>query len=307
MKEVLLVIDEDPIYSKKFCNQANKLLGKKYNFLTFQNINTVRKYADENKVEGLVVSDSFAENLDDIKTKSIYLLNEKDKKTRQEGKRNYIYKLQNVKNILEEIDKDIDNKNYKKRIETSDACKLFLYYSPTYIKNKLEIVKRIAKVISKKKRVLIIDLDEFDNYKGSVGLSNIIYDYKDNTLNEEKLSREIVTEKEQDIIKSVTYPEDFNVINNIDIANIINEITKLKYDFIFINADTSYVKCQYILNDADSVAIMRDKDAGKIDKLKAYLKNENQLDLKRVTVFDIAKLDKAYLTAFCKQCFLEKE
>lgn len=164
-------------------------------------------------------------------------------------------------------------------------------------------MKRISKAISKKKRVLIIDLDELDNYKGSVGLSNIIYDYKENTLNEEKLNREIVTEKDQDIIKSVTYPEDFNVVTNIDIANIVNEITKLGYDFIFINADNSYVKCQYILNDADSVVVMRDKDATKIDKLKAYLKNENQLDLKKITVFDIAKLDKAYLTAFVSNAF----
>lgn len=307
MKEILMVMDEDPVYSKKFCNQANKLLGKKYNFLTFSNLKHMKKYADENQVEGLVVSESFADNIDDIKAKSIYLLNEKDKKTRQEGKRNYIYKLQNVKNVLEVIDKDIDKKNAKGKCKINEACKLILYYSPTYIKNKLEIVKRISKAISKKKRVLIIDLDELDNYKGSVGLSNIIYDYKENTLNEEKLNREIVTEKDQDIIKSVTYPEDFNVVTNIDIANIVNEITKLGYDFIFINADNSYVKCQYILNDADSVVVMRDKDATKIDKLKAYLKNENQLDLKKITVFDIAKLDKAYLTAFCKQCFFDKE
>lgn len=73
----------------------------------------MKKYADENQVEGLVVSESFADNIDDIKARSIYLLNEKDKKTRQEGKRNYIYKLQNVKNVLEVIDKDIDKKNAK--------------------------------------------------------------------------------------------------------------------------------------------------------------------------------------------------
>lgn len=306
MKEILMVMDEDPVYSKKFCNQANKLLGKKYNFLTFSNLKLMKKYAEENPVEGLVVSESFADNIDDIKAKSIYFLNEKDKKTRQEGKRNYIYKLQNVKNVLEVIDKDIDKKNLKSKSKTGEACKLFLYYSPTYIKNKLEIVKRISKVISKKKKVLIIDLDEFENYKGSVGLSNIIYDYKENSLTEEKLRREIVTEKDQEIIKSVTYPEDFNVVTNIDIANIVNEITKLGYDFIFINADASYVKCQYILNDADSVVVMRDKESSKVDKLKAYLKNENQLDIKKITVFDLAKLDKAYLAAFCKQCFLEK-
>ena len=150
---------------------------------------------------------------------------------------------------------------------------------------------------------MIVDLDEFDNYKGNVGLSNVIYDYKENTLNEEKLNREIVTEKEQDIIKSVTYPEDFNVVSNIDIANILNEMTKLSYDYIFVNADTSYIKCQYILNDADSVVVMRDKDMTKLDKLKSYLKNENQTDLNKVTLFDISKIDKAYLSAFCKHCF----
>ena len=60
MKEIIMVMDEDPIYSKKFCNQANKLFGKKYNFLTFSNINQMKKYADDNKVEALVVSETFA-------------------------------------------------------------------------------------------------------------------------------------------------------------------------------------------------------------------------------------------------------
>ena len=306
MKEILMVVDEDSTYSKKFCNQANKILGKKYNFITFSSEKHIKKYCEENKVLGMVVSDTYASNMDDSGIKAIYILNEKDKSKRKEGKRTYIYKLQNIKNILEIIDEDINKENEKYKRKTEYTCKLFLYYSPYYIKNKLEIIKRIAKIISKKKRVLIVDLDEFDNYKGNVGLSNLIYDYKENTLNEEKLNREIVTEKEQDIIKSVTYPEDFNVVSNIDIANILNEMTKLSYDYIFVNADTSYIKCQYILNDADSVVVMRDKDMTKLDKLKSYLKNENQTDLNKVTLFDISKIDKAYLSAFCKHCFSNK-
>ena len=307
MKEVLIVMDEDPAYSKKFCNQANKLLGKKYNFLTFANMKFVKEYADENKVEGLVISDSFDENADDIKSRSYYILNEKEKKARREGKRTYVYKLQNIKNVLEVIDKDIEKKNEKNKGKINESCKLFLYYSPVSIKNKLEIVIRIAKAISKKKKVLVVDIDEFDNYKGSVGLSNIIYGYKENILSTEKLQHEIIAEKNYEILNSVTYPEDFNVITNVDIANIINEIGKLNYDYIFVNADTSYVKSQYIFNDADAVILMRDKDTAKSDKLKAYLKNENQLDLKKVTILDMTKLDKAYLTAFCKQLFSDKE
>ena len=306
MKEIIMVMDEDPIYSKKFCNQANKLLGKKYNFLTFSNINQMKKYADENKVEGLIVSELFLENIDDVKVKELYVLNEKEKKNRKEGKKTFVYKLQNVKSILEVVDNEISKRNEKNKGKTNEACKLVLYYSPSYIKNKLELVKRIAKAISKKKRVLIVDFDEFDNYKGSVGLSNVFYDYKENVLNEEKLMHEIVTDKEQDMIKSVTYPEDFNVVNGIDIANIINEMTKLSYDYVFVNADMSYLKCQYIINDADNIILIRAKDDIKNDRFKSYLKSENQIDMKKVTILDMEKLDRAYLTAFCKHCFKDK-
>ena len=303
MKEIIIVMDVDPIYSKKFCNQANKLLGKKYNFITFNNVKQMKKYAEDNKVEALVTTDQFVENFDDVKAKELYLLNEKDKKTRKEGKKTYIYKLQNVKGILDVLDSDIGKKYDKNKDKLNESCKLILYYSPTHIKNKFELVKRIAKVISKKKKVLIVDFDEFDNYKGMVGLSNIIFDYKESLLDKERLMKEITTEKEQDFIKSVTYPEDFNVISNIDLANIVNEITKLNYDYIFVNADMSFVKCQYILNDADSMVLIRGKDNTKSDKFKSYLKNENQIDIKKVTILDMEKLDKAYLSAFCKQCF----
>ena len=307
MKEIIMVMDDDPIYSKKFCNQANKLYGKKYTFLTFANLKLMRKYAEDNKVESLVVTENFIENLDDVKVKSFYILNEKDKKTRREGKKIYVYKLQNVKLILDVIDSDLNKKIEKNKGKVNEECKMLLYYSPQYIKNKYEIVKRLAKLMSKKKRVLVLDLDEFSNYKGNVGLSNIIFDYKEDMISEEKLKKEIMVEKDIDFIKSVTYPEDFNVINNIDLANIVQEIVKLGYDFVFVNADMSYIKCQYLLMDADGVVIMKDKDKEIIDMFKAYLKTENNFDYKKITEFDVGKLDKAYASAFCKYLLSDKE
>lgn len=307
MKEVIMIMDEDPTYSKRFCNQANKIFGKKYTFLTFANLKLMKKYADENKVESLVVSDSYIENVDDVKVKSYYILNEKEKKLRREGKKTYVYKLQNAKSILDVIDLDLNKKNEKNKGKVNEACKLLLYYSPSYIKSKYEIVKRIAKNVSKKKKVLVLDLDEFENFKGNVGLSNIIFDYKENIISDEKLKKEIIEDKEVELIKSVTYPEDFNVINNIDLANIVNEIVKLGYDFVFVNADMSFVKCQYILNDSDKVIIMKNKNADLVDKFKSYLKGENIIDIKKITEFDVDKLDRAYLSAFCKHCMESDE
>ena len=303
MKDIILVMDDDATYSKKFCNQAIKLYGKKYLFLAFTNFTSMRNYSNENKVESLIISDTFIEQLDDIKANSFYLLNEKNKKLKREGKKNYIYKLQNVKEILRIVDEDINKKNERKETAISGRSKLCVFYSPLYIKNKIEIIKKIAKVLSKKIKVLIVDLDELDNYKGNVGLSNIIFNYKENNLNIENLKKEITNEKEQDFVKSVTYPEDFNVINNIDLANIINEIRNMDYDYVFVNADMSYVKCQYISNDADNLFIMKDKDNDKFDKFKSYLKNENQIDYKKITEFDLSKVDKSYIIAFSKQCF----
>ena len=306
MKDIILVMDEDPVYSKRFCNQANKMYGKKYSFLTFANIKLMRKYAEENKAESLVVSQSFIENMDDVKVKSIYILNEKEKKVRREGKRTFIYKLQNVNFILEIIDGDLNKKYEKNKGKLNDSCKMIIYYAPAYIKNKYEVVKRVARLMLKKKKVIVLDLDEFANYKGNVGFSNIIFEYKENPISDDKLKKEIVVEKDLELIKSVTYPEDFNVITNIDLANIVNEIVKIGYDYVFVNADMSYTKCQYILKDADSVIIMKDKDTKKSDKFKSYLKSENQLDLKKITEFDMNKLDKSYVNAFCK-FFLKKE
>ena len=307
MKEIIMVMDEDPIYSKKFCNQAIKILGKKYAFLTFQNMKEARNYASDNKVESLVTSDAYSENVDDINVNSLYILNEKDKKVRREGKRTFVYKLQNVNNILEVLDDDIVKKHEKTRTRNDTKCKLILFYTPVYIKNKAEIIKKMARNLVKKKKVLVISTDEFENYKGAVGLSNVIFSYKENLLSPESMQKEIITEKEVDYIMSTTYPEDFDVINNIDFANIINEFTRLNYDFIFVNADTSFIKHRHILNDSDGVVIFKDKCSDKVDKFKSYLKYEHQIDLKKVTEFNLEKLDRTYMIAFLKQYFEKNE
>ena len=301
MKEIIIVMDEDRNYSKKFCNQSNKLFGKKYSFLTFASFKSMKEYCEEHKISCIIISESIIQNVEDAKADTIYILNERDKEISRVGKKTYIYKLQGVKEILDIIDGDLSRKYEKTKGRINEKCKLQIFYSPSYIKCKDELIKKIVKNISKKRRVLVMDLDEFTNYKGSVGLSNVIYHYKENSLSDENLRKEIVSDDDIEYIKSVTYPEDFNVVNNIDLANIVNEIMKLGYDYVIVNADMSYVKSQCILNDADSVVLIRDKAGEKVDMFKKYLKTENQVDYKKITVFDLEKLDRTYMAAFCKQ------
>lgn len=303
MKKIILIIDEDIDYSKKFCNQANKLFGKKYVFLTFSNVKSIVDYTKNENVESVIVSESYLDYLDDLCAHSFYVLNEKEKKVYSEGKKNYIYKLQNIKNILEIIDNDIEKRYEKNSRSVYDNKKLVLFYTNETIKEKNEIVKKIAKHLSKKYKVLVVDLDEFDNYKANVGLSNIIFDYKESKLTTDKLEREVVEEKGINYIKSVTYPDDFNVITNIDLANIINEIMNMPYDYIFVNADASFVKCEYVMNDADKVILFKSSGATGIEKFKSYLKNENLLDLKKISELNVSKIDRISFTNFVKTTF----
>lgn len=304
MKDIIAVLDLDSTYSKKFCNQAIKLMGKKYVFLNFTNIKALSEYSNENKIDCVVISDAFIENVDELKAEYVYILNEKNKKNVKEGKKTFLYKLQNIKTILDIIDEDLTKQNDAKIRRNDKSCKLIVFYSPISVKSKIEYIKKIAKYISKKKKVLIVDMGEFSNYKGNVGLSNIIFNYKEENLNADNIKKEVTNIKEQDFIMSVTYPEDFNVINNIDIANIINEMKNVGYDYIFVNADPSYVKSQYILNDANNVIVIKGKENENYECFKKFIKLESQIDDKKYIDFDIDKNDKSYFQAFAKQYFL---
>ena len=99
------------------------------------------------------------------------------------------------------------------------------------------------------KFVNIHQIDKYPLYPKSYSCLYKDSNYKENHLTSENIEKEIVVEKNVNIIKSITYPEDFNVMTSIDLANIIGEILKLSYDYVFVNLDQSYAKSQYIFND----------------------------------------------------------
>ena len=306
MRDTILIIDKDKEYSKKFCNQANKLYGKKYIFLYLSNVKAIKEYIDENKVNGIISTSSLVDSITEIFNGLIYILDESIREKRNEGTKTYIYKFQNVKNILSTIDLDLEQKDDKAKSIKLYKPKLIAFYATDYIKGKLDIVKRIAKYISKKKKILIVDLDEFENYKGNVGLSNIIFNYKENRLNAENIEKEIITEKNISLIKSVTYPEDFNVMTSVDLANIVSEIMKLNYDYVFVNLDQSYAKSQYIFNDSDITVTISDTTNDRYCKFKAYIGDEGIIDMKKVKEIDTALIDRVYLSEFAKSIFGDK-
>ena len=306
MKESILVLNEDLDYSKRFCSKANRMYGDKYLFLFLPNLDSLKEYIKKENSKNLILSDSLAEKIDDTYNGKVFVLDEERKEIQKTDNHLSIYKFQNIKNILEIVDENIERNVIEDEKRFADKSKLVTFYGFGGMKGKTEIVRKIAKYLQKKRSVLIVDIDEFDNYKEKRGLSGIIFNYKEGKLDKDVIRNEIVEDRGLKMIKSVTYPEDFNVISSADLNVIINETLDLGFDYVFVNADFSYVKSQYIINDSSFVIFPEENFFETVDKVRMYLKNECKMSSKKLIMLRTEKVDRAYLLSFTKSVFGDK-
>ena len=308
MKKNICVLDEDLVYSKKFCNKSTKIYGDKYVFLYFSNFEGLSKFIETNKTSAVVISEFYNDKNEEINVDKIYVLGE-DKNESKNGKIQHINKIQNINKILERIDIDLEEKNKRNNGNDNSKSKVISVYSPYYIEEKKDICIKFARQISKKANVLIIDFDEYKNFKQSVGLSNIIYAFKENTLNKNLIDKEIIYDKDISIINSVTYPEDLSVMSNVELANMINQFRDFNYDYIFLNLDNSFSKNQYLFIESDYIVIYKNdsKQSNNIDIVKSYFRLENNIDMKKVTEFMVEKNSKNPYGKFIKDLIDESK
>ena len=302
MKDIVCILDEDNNYTKKFSNIATKIYGKEYVFLSFTDIKNLIDYAQNNAVTSIITNMNYAEEIKQIKSRFIYILKDVHNDILRDGRYVYLYKYQNIKKILEVVDKDI-KALYDKHKQRSDLdTEIIAFYSPYEYREIGEFLIRVIKYLSKNDKTLLVNLDEYSNYKSNIGLSNIIYEYKEHNLTIDAIKHEIINDKGIDIINSVSYPDDFNVLTNIDLSNIVNSIRMLDYKYIILNLDTSFVKNEYVMVEADKLIIYQfnDNDKHRLDAFKSYIKSQCLIDMSKLYTVFIDKAKKNYIRSFVK-------
>ena len=306
MKDIICIISQDNSYSKKFVSQAMKLLGKKYLFLAFNTMKSLIEYTHENNVFAVIIEENLIKDYSEIKAKYFYILCEKKGEPRKDGRKTYIYKLQNAKKIFDVVDEDAKKEKVEEDKKTGNRNKIVAFYTPYDMDSMYDKIKKLAKYTNKKKKTLLIDLDEYSNYKSTEGLSNIIYNYKDSALDEKTITSQINFDGDVDTIHSVSYPEDFSVITNVDLSNIISSIKSLDYEYIFLVLDNSFVKNQYIFNDADKIVVMYNdiKKVDRIDKFKSYVKSQNSFDINKIINYKENPQIKNFNQVFARDVFV---
>lgn len=304
MKDIVCFIDTNELYAKKLNNYAIKKYGKDYLFLSFSSIKALIDYAEENKVKGVVLSDNFEKDIKFLNSTFYYVQTEKKDITKKDGNIRYVYKYQNVDNLLSCIDGDIKN-HEQKFVKVKSKTKIVAFYSPYQSKDKQEKLIKISKYLSKNKKVLVIDLDEYSNFMGGTGFSNIIYKYKENLLNVESIKKEIVDKNGMQYIEGVSYPEDYAVINNADLSNIITEFREIDYDYIFVDCDESFIRNQYLFIDSDNILLFGGGkvDTNKIDIFMKYVEQQNMIDTKKIYRFSKDSIEKKSIQNIVQEIF----
>lgn len=302
MKDIVCILDDDNNYTKKFSNIATKIYGKDYLFLAFNNIKNLIEYSENNVVTSIITGIHYEEEMKIIKARFVYILKEVNNNILKDGRFTYLYKYQNIKNILEIVDKDIKSLYDKHKQRSEQDTEIIAFYSPYEYREINEFLIKLSKYLNKTYKTLIINTDEYSNYKSNIGLSNIIYEYKENNLSIDNIKHEIANDKGIDIINSVSYPDDFNVITNIDLSNIANSIRMLDYKYIIINMDTSFVKNEYMMVEADKLVLYQfnDNDKDRFDLFRSYVKSQCLIDMNKLYSVFIDKSKKNCVRAFVK-------
>ena len=306
MKDIICILDDDNNYTKKFSNTATKICGKEYVFLSFTDIKKLKDYAQNNAVTSIITNILYEEETKNIKTSFIYILKDVNSNILRDGRYIYLYKYQNINKILEVVDRDIKSLYDKHKQRSELDTEIIVFYSPyEYIETE-DFLMKLTKYLSKTDKTLLVNLDEFSNYKSNIGFSNIIYEYKENNLNIDCIKHEITNDKGIDIINSVSYPDDFNVITNIDLSNIINSTRMLDYKYIILKLDTYFVKNEYVMVEADKLILYQfdENDKQRLDALKSYIKSQCLIDMSKLYTVFIDKTKRNYTRSFVKDYVL---
>lgn len=269
-------------YNKKFCSIANKFINNTGMYLHFNNKSNFIDYIKDNKNLILLIDEKEYFNInDDISNDNnnkIFILTEDKNKI---NKDNYIYKLQKINNIIDVI----NNTNISDVSNTMENVIKVLFINIDNNKNTESIIKRLLKQLSKYKKTLYVNLTDFENYKNNIGLSNVIYNYKENKISCENISEQIENKENNtinvDVLHSVTFPDDLNFITNIELMNIIEEIFKQNYELFFINVEFNYNKLQYLINLSDKIIYVNNENMF-FNTFKNFLKEENLINYKKL-------------------------
>ncbi|MDO5564217.1 MAG: hypothetical protein Q4F88_03205 [Eubacteriales bacterium] len=298
MKNKIIILDKNISFAKTLCEHLRKNISLS-NFLPFNDIKALKEYEKDEKINSIIISSNYNIDLDDFLCKRIIFLtdnkeediNIQSKTSEEEAKEKLeklksiqIYKYQKISDLSKKIDYIIKFDNEKDKVkESKKNIKLVLLYSAfsnISVKNNFQLM---AKEFSKNNKTLYLSIKEMDFATNSKNFSNIIYFYKGSELKKEKIETQIDKKGSLFYIQGVSFPDDLSLVTPYDIEEIINTLAiEMEFESIFIDLDTSYIRNQFLMQNAWKIIIPLGNDEVKLqkyNKFKRYIKKNNTINM----------------------------
>lgn len=301
MKKSILILDSDISYAKKISNYGIKYKGKEYIFLFFSNVSSFEKYQGKNKSAISLINIDLIDKIKSINSEMLFIMTNEIGQEKLHIKSieklfendnihiAYIYKFSSAQQIFDYCINEY-KKNYKENIENKTIS--YLVFSPIGRCGKTILSYAFASELSKSKKVLYISLNSYESMGCEHGLSQVIYDFKNNKLTYENLIKQIDLQGNLSILYGVSHPEDMSQVSPEEIDKIVSEIISLmNFDIIVIDSDNNYSKSFYLFSSCDTIILPTLKDEiskQKKNKFLSFIKEQNIFDISKIKEIDMS-------------------
>ncbi len=317
MDKIMAVVTKEIKFAEKFCSYINRKNILKLPAVPFDNMKKCAEYSKKHRIEILVCDNSeskedlnegYIADIDSVKL--IYLISGEDGE--DNGGAGDIYgmdtalrvpKYQSAEGIVRSIIEYAEDIGVVRPVSpTSRRMNVISIYSPVNGCGKTAFAVALSKCLSRKGKVLYLNLEEFSivyelaGGSRAEGISEAVYLMKQGILDRARIELLKETISGIDWLKPVNNPADIGAISGEEYAKLINEITE-NSDYSYIVADMNRFTGQADAVMGLSKIVYMPSDSGRfsIRKREAfieYLKNEKGEEwAQRVVPIDLPATD----------------
>lgn len=190
MEKVFAICDSDSMYATRFMEFLKKRVDFDFEIAAFTRVESLEEYCKEHRIEILLAGEEFLNmEQNSARIKYIYELSEQRDRERTSAVPG-IFRYQSVRNIMNEVLLDYNNKEHKEGISHGNPhMKVISVFAPIPDINKLIFAWSFAGILSERRKVLFIPLDALptriltQEVTEQYGLSDLIYYLKENNSN----------------------------------------------------------------------------------------------------------------------------
>lgn len=274
MEKTLAIFNRDRLYTERLGAFLRRQRELPFQIHTFTDTEELRRFSRKKAIDLLLYGEECEAELGGISVSERVSLTESSGYT---DKSRFIYKYQSGELIARELAShygDIKEEGGS-RIFMRDAS-VYMIFSPIGRSGKTAFAMELADALSENMRVLFVSMEEYGggeklSYGGSEGLSEAIYYFKENELDEDRLKALCESRGGLDILPGLRSPDDISMLSSQELGRFIACLSRCSvWDAVVLDTDSVISRFYESFSLCRRVFIPIKEDSGSLEKLQSF-------------------------------------